>query len=271
MLVSAVIELRPMRESSLPKETSRAVHAWFLDRVRAADEALAEALHRKNKAKPFTVALHLGGRKGEHPWLRVTTLTGELSAVVTEKLLPELPAEVMLAGQRWQVLGATTDPASHPWAGRASYHSLAESYLLSGSQPEPWLRLEFATPTTFHSQGRHLPLPLPHLAVEGWLRKWNAFGPLSLTKEMPLFAKEDLAISRYRLHTEATRIGRTPVVGFVGRCDFRFLNKDSYRMRLLHLLSAYALYCGTGHKTTMGLGQTRQITQRATRFTNETN
>jgi hypothetical protein len=34
---------------------------------------------------------------------------------------------------------------------------------------------------------------------------------------------------------------------------------DPYWLRLLNLLAAFAFYAGTGHKTTRGLGQTRQI------------
>ncbi len=256
MLVSAVISLEPMGGRAPADGGGRAAHAWFLDRVRAADAGLATQLHEGQGRQPFTVALRRGRRGTGERWLRLTTLTGELSALVVERLLPDLPDEVELMGIRWRVTGATTERTAHPWAGRTGYRELAERHLLSGPRPGPWLRLAFATPTSFHSRGRHLPLPVPHLAVEGWLGKWNAFAPLSLNKEALRFAEEDLAIGRYRLRTVAVRMGKVPIVGFVGQCDYRFVRQEVYRMRVLHLLASYAFYCGTGHKTTMGLGQT---------------
>jgi CRISPR-associated endoribonuclease Cas6 len=93
--------------------------------------------------------------------------------------------------------------------------------------------------------------------VEGWLKKWNRFAPLRLHEDANRFAQECLAVSRYRLETRPVRFGSATIVGFVGRCTYRFLNHDRYWMSVLHLLAAFSFYCGTGHKTTMGMGQTR--------------
>lgn len=272
MLVSAVITLRPMQKSTIPADQGRATYGLFLNWVRQADSALAQELHDIEGVKPFTVSgLRGAGRavRGEvtldpqRPvWWRVTTLMPRLSQVVLEQVLPALPDQVTLAEQPFQVVGATADGTEHPWAGQTSYEDLAQAHLLGAEEPSSWLNLEFATPTTFRSGGKHLPFPLPGLCFDHWLNKWNSFAPLSLHPDVKRFAEECLAVSRYQLRSRAVHFGPATFIGFVGRCSFRALRRDPYWLRLLHTLVAYAFYCGTGHKTTMGLGQTRIQTPR---------
>ncbi|MBC8446333.1 MAG: hypothetical protein H8D78_01155, partial [Chloroflexi bacterium] len=163
MLLSAVFTLQPQQSATIPADQGRATHGLFLSWVRQADSALAQELHDIEGVKPFTVSdlQGLGRRvKGEvtldpqRPlWWRVTTLTPRLSQTVLEQVLPKLPDQLTLADQVFQVVGATVDEAEHPWAGRTSYEHLAQSHLLGAEEPSPWLNLEFATPTTFRSQG----------------------------------------------------------------------------------------------------------------------
>jgi CRISPR-associated endoribonuclease Cas6 len=267
MLISAVLTIRPLQESTISADQGRATNGLFLEWVQRADPGLAQELHDIEGVKPFTVSGLLGlGRavRGEvnldpdHPlWWRVTTLTPRLSQVVLEQVLPSLPDQLILADQPFQVVGATVDETEHPWAGQTSYEDLAQRHLLGAEEPSPWLNLEFATPTTFRSEGKHLPFPLPGLVFDHWLSKWNRFAPLSLHPDVKRFAEECLAVSRYQLRSQVVRFGPATFIGFIGRCSFRALRRDPYWLRLLHTLAAYAFYCGTGHKTTMGLGQTR--------------
>jgi CRISPR-associated endoribonuclease Cas6 len=267
MLVSAVITLQPTQPSTIPADQGRATYGLFLEWVRQADATLAQELHDIEGVKPFTVSdLQGTGRRvrGEitldpqRPvWWRVTTLTPRLSQVVLEQVLANRPDQLTLADQPFQVVGATVDEGEHPWAGQTSYEDLAQRHLLGAAEPSPWLNVEFVTPTTFRSQGKHLPLPLPGLVFDHWLSKWNRFAPLSLHPDVKRFADECLAVSRYRLRSRVVRFGPATFIGFVGRCSFRALRRDPYWLRLLHTLAAYAFYCGTGHKTTMGMGQTK--------------
>lgn len=257
MLVSAVIRLRAAQAGGRLHDLGRAAQGWFLGEVRAADPVLAKALHQGSELRPYTVALCAGPRQAHAPWLRVTALTDEVAGVLLEHVLPAVPEGLTLAGQPFQVVGATLDGADHPWAGQTTHEELAQTYLLGTSEPPPWLNLEFATPTTFRSGGKHVPFPLPALVFDHWLNKWNHFAPLSLNPDLKSFAEEHLSVSRYRLASQVVRFGSATFIGFVGRCSFRALRDDTYWLRLLHMLTAYAFYCGTGHKTTVGLGQTR--------------
>jgi len=290
MLVSWVITLQPTEPSTVPVDLGRATHAWFLTQVQRADPTLAQRLHEPNAPKPFTVSALQGtgpGSQGQVAltperdyWLRVTSFEPELSQRLLEKVIPALPDEIRLAETPFALKGATCDPREHPWAGQTTFEALAQEHLLGAREPERKLTLHFASPTTFRrtegeasltdGQGRayrvaghNVPLPLPGLVFDSYLQRWNAFAPVALHPDVKRYAQECVAISRYRLQTVLVEFGTARHVGFVGRCQFIALVHDPYWLRLLNLLAAFAFYAGTGHRTTRGLGQTRQIGESA--------
>lgn len=269
MLLSLVLQITPLQPATLPADQGRALAALFLDWLRQADSALSADLHKDSETRPFTISNLRGVRPSpqgqivldpEYPlWWRVTALTAPLSQAVKEQILPALPAEITIADQPFRLQAATFDPQQHPWAGAASYETLAAGNLLAAHPPSDRLTVEFASPTTFHRAGKHLPFPLPSLLVNQWLGKWNAFAPITFPQELVEYADAMLAVSRYELRSQAVRFGPSTLIGCVGRCTYRILERDPYRLRLLHTLAAYAFYCGTGAKTSFGLGQTRVI------------
>ena len=155
------------------------------------------------------------------------------------------------------VAGWTADTEQDGWAGSSSYAELTMQHTLTPRPPGPWINLRFASPTTFRSGGNHVPLPIPALMLGHWLEKWNAFAPLALHPDVRAFAEEQVVVNRYDLHTEPVQFGPATIIGFLGQCSLTVKHDDPYWRRIPHLLAAYSFWCGTGHKTTHGLGQTR--------------
>ena len=97
MLLSWVLTLQPEEPATVPDNLGRAANAWFLDRVRAADPALAEEIHRGHGLRPYTVSdltgfKNLSGLEAtlspERTYsLRATSFSPALSAVVKEKVM----------------------------------------------------------------------------------------------------------------------------------------------------------------------------------------
>ena len=267
-LLSLVLTLSHLTPAIPPHDLGRAAHSLFMEWLRDADPDFASHLHLGQGPKPFTISDLRGKRPRPYQpesdrvknryWLRFTTCQEPLSALLVERVLPNLPAQITLADMPFELLGATCDPADHSWAGSSSYQELAQGHMLAARQPGDRLELQFASPTTFHLKGKkHQPFPLPELLLGSWLKKWNAFAPIAFPLESRPFAAESLAVSRYRLRTIPARYGKATYIGFVGRCTFRILERDPYWLRLVHTLAHFAFYCGTGHKATQGLGQTR--------------
>jgi CRISPR-associated endoribonuclease Cas6 len=271
MLLAAVITVVPVEPASVPAALGRAVHAWFLDQVAEVDSSLADRLHSGDGPRPFTVSNLWGAKRArggrvtlepERPcWVRITGLTAEVSDAVSD-VLPAVGDRLTLADVPLRVVGVATETEQHPWAGRADYADLVQRYTLTSGQHPRSVTLRFSSPTLFRSDGRDLPLPLPSLVFDGYLRKWNAFSPLALPEEAKRYAEECIALGRFKLRSHLVSFeqgSKGAHVGFTGEVRFRFLVGDAYWTRVMTLLAGYAFWAGTGYRTTAGLGQTQAI------------
>jgi CRISPR-associated endoribonuclease Cas6 len=279
MLTSLILHLKSPTEANLPASLGRASQALLLRLIDARDPAWTQELHESNRPKPFTASnLVLGQRQagslhiqaGQTGWLRFTGLTEQASEHLLALAGPERPEKVDMDGHLLAVTGATLNPAEHPWAGQSSYQDLAAPFLLGGAgRLGRKIRLEFASPTTFRSGGRYLPLPLPELVFGSLLDRWQTFAPIALHPEARRFAEEAVVLSQYKLRTRSMPYKHGSAangepknrggwqIGFTGQVIFSVLNPDRYWLNVLHLLSVFAFYSGVGYQTGTGLGQVR--------------
>lgn len=287
----------PIESADSGRETpwlGRAAHAIVLDCVRQADPALAESIHAGSGLRPFTASGLIGAsaRQRLSPerlyHLRLTALTAPVaSALLMAAQTGTLrPGEMlMLADMRFGI--ETVDwgapppptPAGAPsessrigegrrnmWAAAATYEALSAPWLLGRARPAPHLSLQFSSPTTFKSEGKHVPVPLPGWVFGSLLEKWNAFAPVALPPEARRFADECLALTRYHLSTQMLPLKENGLrTGAVGQARYTALNADRYWLSLMHLLANFALFAGVGAGTSMGLGQTRRLNEREAR------
>lgn len=267
MLTSLVLELESAGEELMPLNLGRASHALFLRLVKERDAGLAGELHEGAGSRPFTCSNLIGGRRrGPHLavqpdsplWLRFTGLTVPVSCILQD-IAVRPPAEVELDGRPFRVRRATMNPDVHPWAGQDDYPTMLQRFLLSaGRLPERRITIQFASPTAFHSGGKNVPLPLPHLVFGSLLERWQDFASMPISAELRRYVEEMVVLSRYDLRTRILPFKEGAYqVGFVGQATFLALNQDRYWVGALHLLSAFAFYAGVGYQTTVGMGQAR--------------
>jgi len=124
------------------------------------------------------------------------------------------------------------------------------------------LTLSFLTPTSFRRKGHHFPLPAPVNVFHSYLRRWNDFSGMPFDDEAFLaWVDESVLINRHQLASVKVAAGKQgSVTGFLGAIEFSLTNegrKQRQFEQLFMALGQLAPYCGTGHKTTFGLGQTR--------------
>jgi CRISPR-associated endoribonuclease Cas6 len=272
MLTSLVLQVEARNSGGLPASLGRAAQALLLRLVREQDAVLAATLHADNAQRPYTVSDPVLGRRqaagrtvqpGDTGWLRFTGLTEDVSGCLT-RLTAQPPAEIDLDGFPLQVVAATLDATAHAWASQTDYRTLAARYLLDDTpQIAPRVEMYFASPTTFRSSGRYVPLPLPELVFGSLLDRWQAFAPVALSPEVRRFAAAAVVVTRYALHSQCVR-GKEDVmhIGFTGRVAFTALNRDRYWLSVLNLLAAYAFYSGVGYGTATGMGQVRSVQRR---------
>jgi CRISPR-associated endoribonuclease Cas6 len=261
-LLAAVIHLHPAQ--ALSPWLGRAAQAWLLESVRRVDPALAGTLHGGQSRRPYTISAPRG--EPADRWLRITSLSADLTAVLTEAILPRLDGPIRLADAEVRV--AAVETGGNPWAGRSDFETLARAAFDPGSL-DLHPGFEFATPTAFHRDGLIVPLPLPVLIYGGLIHAWNSFSPLPLPVVLDGFAERCVGVARHRIATCMVQFGSSErCIGFTGTASFAILPQertgltvDEYRQRAqaLDLLARFAFYAGIGVRTAVGMGQARPL------------
>ncbi len=274
MFISSIVSLTALNTPA-PEANhflGREAHALFLDLVRRADPALADALHQPRGDKPFTVSALLptsltkgegagvrGVRAGERYEWRITAFEMHLAQVIAEQVLPHLPRELHLGAAHFEVGEAITDNARYPWAGTTDASALIDKWFSPGRRVEKRFTLEFASPTAYRHIHRNILLPNPVGIFPGYLAAWNANCHPRFEEDLIALVEAEVSISRYALKTQVVDFGEYREAGWVGQCGFTIFSEEVALRRVIHLLADFAFYCGTGYKTTQGMGMTRRM------------
>lgn len=250
-LAAFVLEVEPLEKLPVRCFLGRALHAWVLELISLSSPEKAVRLHDEEGLKPFTVtSLQVWGGKR---FVRVTALEPSLVRELSV-LFSRLRGEVVRwDGISFRVVRVICE--GHPWAGRSDYPTLSGPWLKSPpGRPPRKLALRFYSPTSFHTRGATLPLPLPGLVFGNLLERWNRWAPMTLSPELKRFADSSLVISKYNLKSVALPLVGGVQIGFVGLVEYTALEGDPYWLSLVQLLADFAFYAGVGVKTGMGFG-----------------
>lgn len=247
MPYSLTIALETDAPEQLPKNSRRALHANFYDWLQGGDRHLAEEVHSGDGSKPFTISPVWPA--GEERRFRITLLRDNLWPPL-EKGFSQA-SSVDIVGQGVSIAGA-----------EAEYRSYEEIW--GKAKEDRKIRLTFLSPTSFRSQGMHYPLPDPLLVFRSYLSQWNECAPSRLRFNVNTLdvVEAHVALSYHRLHTEVVDFDRYKQIGFVGMVQYTVTKAHllgSEILKRLNALGDYAYFCGTGHKTTQGMGQTKRI------------
>ena len=275
MPISTLISLIPETDVTLRPTMGHHAHAAFLAIMRASNPDIAETLHAQSAQKPFTVSpliaeakkrdnlLHI--RAGTDCKLRFTFLDDALFTHFGQTFLTTAFPTIRLGHAKFQVkqlVSHATEERS--WSGSATYAELVES-----AKADTRMSFRFYSPTAFRrmtprGQKTHSETYVDlDRCYQSWVNKWNAFAPIKLDKtEILKFISDHAQVTSLKAESRALNFGRHTEVGWVGTCTCVFYPEDSldeYLIRAANCLANFAFYCGTGYKTTMGMGQTRRI------------
>lgn len=275
MPTSTLISLIPETDVTLRPTMGHHAHAAFLSILRESAPDLAETLHAQSAQKPFTVSPLIGkGKKydnrlhiraGTECKLRFTFLDDELfkhfgKAFLTLTMPPIRLGEAIF--QVRQIVSHATE--EHSWSKNETYAGLIQS-----AKTDTQMSFQFYSPTAFRRltpRGRQTRndayVDIPR-CYQSWVNKWNAFAPIELDKAKILdFVREYGQVTSVSTKSRVLNFEKHTEVGWVGTCTWTFYPEDSLDeslLRTVNCLSDFAFYCGTGYKTTMGMGQTRRI------------
>ncbi len=275
MPISAVIYLTPSEDATLRLTTGHHAHAAFLSLLKTSNPKKAARIHDASPQKPFTVSplIGKGKRRGNFLkiraktkcWLRFTFLDDELFADFSDTFFAQELPSIQLGQAIFQFERLTIgNTETQRWSSNATYADLTQS-----TKAETEIRLQFHSPTAFRAltprgQRTYNQTQVdPVRCYQSWINKWNTFAPLQFDRTALLaYVAEHVRVSRSETRTQALNFGRHTEIGWVGTCTFRFEPEselDENLLRTANCLANFAFYCGTGYKTTMGMGQTRRI------------
>jgi CRISPR-associated endoribonuclease Cas6 len=246
---------------------------------------MARRLHLDQPCKPFTVSPLQGKfnkrgkgklfvRAGTECWTRFTILNDDLLSAAAKFFLENESSLLRLGNNMFQItrVNANGSDTNGNWSACTTFEEV-----LDCASPFDRLSFRFYSPTAFKVHDRttgntqNYVFPDPLYCFQSWSRKWNALSPIPIDQDALLdFIRRRIRFSRYSIKTRIMNFGGYKQLGFVGDCDYQFVRNTSTegpdgmdRRSQVHLkqadtLANFAFYCGTGYKTTMGMGQTRR-------------
>ena len=275
MPISTLISLIPETDVTLRPTMGHHAHAAFLSILRESAPDLAETLHAQSAQKPLTVSpliakakthnnrLHI--KAGTECKLRFTFLDDELFTHFGKAFLTLTMPPIRLGEATFQV----RQMVSHATEERSWGKSETYAELIQSAKTDTQMSFRFYSPTAFRrltprgQQTRSDTYVDILRCYQSWVNKWNAFAPIKFDKtEILGFVREYGQVTSVRTESRALNFGKHTEVGWVGICAWIFYPEgslDENLLRAANCLSDFAFYCGTGYKTTMGMGQTRRI------------
>jgi CRISPR-associated endoribonuclease Cas6 len=272
-LLGLTLTLQSTTSFTVPSHYTTELHSWFLDQVRRVDFELSSYMHDGQSEKPFTVSSLLGTEllpqshhqqvvQAHQPYQWTVTALATEVATWMQNWSKALPKEMRLRSGTFTIANCTI---AYPATTYAQLWEKAEAISAernSAGTTERTLCFTFLSPTSFRHYGNHLPLPMPDLMFKSYLRRWNHFVDLEFdSHDFKQWVSENVIILRHQLQSSKVQAGKQgSVTGFTGAIQFgltaKAKNNPDY-VQLIYALEQLAPYCGTGHKTTFGLGQTR--------------
>ncbi len=250
MPYSLSLSLKPTRtlteSAGVPHLAGNALFYYWLE---AAEPSLARFVHDQADPKPFTLSPLMADGNG-HFHLRVTLLEDQYWPYVEKGMQQE--RTIRVEDKIFALEG-------EPQVTHQTYIALAQSVAARRD-----IVLRFDSPTSFKSREMVYPLPDPVLVFTSHCARWNAFVPeaLQISAAWNEWVAQHVAVSRFELSSQVFRFGDHQQIGCVGRVQYVVVGagREVEEGRgPLNALADYAFFCGTGHKTTQGMGQTRRL------------
>lgn len=209
------------------------------------DSEWAEQMHQM-EVRPYSQYVVWQG--GKALW-RLQTLTEE---AMERMILPLQDISSIYLKQRNQEIGLS----SFHVVKETSFRTIEETYW--GTQEKiHHIDMQFLTSASCKSQGSYAIFPYPHLIFKNLVKKWNLFSDGSSMAEDHVadHLAMQMDIADYQLHMHPFSLEGRRIRAFRGQVRYGLFKSDS-AARLAATLAHFAIFAGTGMKTSMGMGGT---------------
>ncbi len=282
MPFSLILYGYPTRDAPVPRVQGPAVQGMFLHLLGDVDPATVQRLHTENMYRPYTLSpLGIGklptlplrddGKRGfQSFWLpttrhvkrktpcyvRITLLEDALFPTFSRYFLSRAEPTFRLGNTQFVVTNViVTQGADNSWSTYKQYHELVEHASMQRSRK---ISLHFLTPTSFRRGNVDCPLPDPRLVFGSYRQRFEEFYEFKFLPDFDEQVEYYTGISYIKhVNTELIRTKKVNLAGFTGHITYQIERRATDDLVLqMNLLANYAFFCGTGRKTTVGMGQT---------------
>ena len=274
MPFSIVMNGYPKTDAPVPQIQGPALQGMFLHLINEADPEAARRLHDEPGYRPYTLSpLGIGERgiafqgfrlprernlrSGTPCYLRITLLDDALIAPLNQYFLSHQMPTFRLGKTEFAVTGVqTTSESENAWSQYRSYAELIEQ-----AADRNRIKLRFLTPTSFRKSDIDLPLPLPRFVFQSYLKRFQEFHDYEFLPDFVELVDRYTGISSQKdVRTDTLKTKKVTLIGFTGEVTFEISKKAPPELaRQMNLLADFAFFCGTGKKTTVGMGQSLRI------------
>jgi CRISPR-associated endoribonuclease Cas6 len=262
MPVSILIHFFPQIQLSRSASSGKWLHGLVFNLFNRLDPQYAQLLHEKHDYKPFTLSPLLTKGKGnvihegQMCQVRLTLLDDEkISDLLT--VFTQINQEKFILGNA-PISIEKIQVSSDTHKNLTRYQTWQELLEISSTK---YINLCWHSPTAIKQKQRNSLFPIPETIFYLWQKRWEIISPLPLPKQLnPDDWFNCSQVSNYQLQTSTVYFGNFKQKGFKGTASYE-ITGDETTQKLATILSHFAFYCGTGYKTTIGMGQTSIITQ----------
>ncbi len=275
MPFSIVVNGYPKDNAPAPHIQGSALQGMFLHLISEVDPEIARRLHDEPGYRPYTLSpLGLGERgktfqgfrlprkqdirSGTPCYLRITLLDDALIAPLNQYFLMRPMPAFRLGETEFAVTEVqATSESENSWSHYVSYADL----IAQAANDQRRIKLRFLTPTTFRKSDIDLPLPLPRFVFQSYLKRFQGFHGFEFLPDFVELVDRHTGISSQKdVRTDTLKTKKVLLIGFTGDVTFDISKKAPPEFIVqMNLLADYAFFCGTGKKTTVGMGQTVRI------------
>jgi CRISPR-associated endoribonuclease Cas6 len=254
-----------------------ALQGMFLHLISEVDPAVAERLHHEDDYRPYTLSpLGIGTpddrfdgfrlprynslRSRKPCYLRITMMVDDLFPVFGRYFLERSEPTFRLGDTKFVVTGVLEEhtPVNGPcWTQYLSYAELINN----ASRTHRKIVLRFLTPTSFRRGDVDFSLPDPRLVFRSFQKRFEEFHAFEFRPDLGEQIELHVGVSNLKhLETGMIKTQKLSLAGFTGRVTYQIDRKASPDLIFqMNLLADYAFFCGTGRKTTVGMGQTVRV------------
>lgn len=224
---------------------AKGLHGLLFNIMGQTDREESEWLHKHSIPRPFTL-VPLYAEAGHLVGLRLSALTERTASLFQRagEWFNKTERPCHLGGHEFIISESRATPGP-------SWQQLAYS------QPARQMGLRFISPTSFKQGPGHLPLPLPGNIFGGPVRIWEAFAPplMRLPDGWLDWCRQEVFVTRHRIETATVNISNQETfTGFVGEVWLDAHRGNENELCAWQALAELSVFCGVGHKTTMGMG-----------------